>query len=125
MRVVQLAPNFVRGDRRWILLRRTYHEGWRTAFKRHALWSKILTARPFPVEPIESGAPVEVHLLCCEFDYLSALWALKSFYYFADAKFPLAIHLQGWCPRRIIWRLRRHFPGARVSFSAGGRHTGQ
>jgi hypothetical protein len=63
---------------------------------------------------LSSQAPVEVHPLCCEFDYLSALWALKSFYYFADAKFPLAIHLQGWCPRRIIWRLRRHFPGARI-----------
>ncbi len=114
MRVAQFAPNFVRRNRRWILLRRTYHEGWTTAIKRYVLWSKILRTRPFPVKPIESGAPVEVHLLCCEFDYLSAIWALKSFYYFARVRFPLAIHLQGWVPRRIIRRLRRHFPGARI-----------
>jgi hypothetical protein len=114
MRAAQFAPNFVRRDRRWILLRRAYHEGWRTAFKRYALWSKILTTRPFPVEPIGSGAPVEVHLLCHEFDYLSAIWALKSFYHFADAKFPLMIHTQGYMPSRAIARLQHHFPGAHL-----------
>jgi hypothetical protein len=114
MRLAQIAPSFIRRDRRWILLRRTYHEGWTTAIKRYALWSKILGTRPFPVEPIGSGSPVEVHLLCCEFDYLSAIWALKSFYHFARVRFPLAIHLQGRVPRRIIGRLRRHFPGARI-----------
>jgi hypothetical protein len=61
-----------------------------------------------------SGSPVEVHLLCCEFDYLSAIWALKSFYDFARVRFPLAIHLQGYMPPRAVARLRRHFPGARI-----------
>jgi hypothetical protein len=114
MRAAQFVPDVIRRDRRWVLLRRTYHEGWGTAFKRHALWAKILATRPFPVEPIGSGAPVEVHLLCYEFDYLSAIWALKSFYHFADAKFPLVIHLQGYMPPRAVARLHHHFPGARI-----------
>jgi hypothetical protein len=114
MRVAQFVPAVIRRDRRWALLRRIYHEGWRLALRRHAIWSRILATRPFPVALFGSGAPVEVHLLCYEFDYLSAIWALKSFYDFARVRFPLAIHLQGYMPPRAVARLRHHFPGARI-----------
>jgi hypothetical protein len=114
MRVAQFVPAVIRRDRRWALLRRIYHEGWRLALRRHAIWSRILATRPFPAELFGSGSPVEIHLLCYEFDYLSAIWALKSFYHFARVKFPLAIHLQGYMPPRAVTRLRHHFPGARI-----------
>lgn len=52
-------------------------------------------------------------MLCCEFDYVSAIWALKSFYHFAHVRYPLAIHLQGRAKTLMVSRLRKHFPDAR------------
>jgi hypothetical protein len=57
---------------------------------------------------------VEVHLLCHRYDHLLAIWALKTFYHFSRAPLPLAIHLQGRVPRRLVERLRAHFPAARI-----------
>jgi hypothetical protein len=91
-----------------------YHEGFREAARRRALWSKILWTRPFPVMPHNPNDAVEVHLLCCRYDYLIAIWALKSFYHFASATFPLIIHLQGYFSSVAIKRLAHHFPGAKV-----------
>jgi hypothetical protein len=53
-------------------------------------------------------------LLCYRNDYLSAIWALKTFYRCAQVAMPLAIHVQGEATNRMLRRLRQHFPNARV-----------
>jgi hypothetical protein len=63
---------------------------------------------------VDDRSPIEVHLLCYWRDYLCAIWALKSFYHFADVRYPLAIHIQGYSTSAMLGRLRDHFPGARL-----------
>ena len=110
----ELLRERLRRSHTWVTLRRVQREGARKAFGRWRLWSSILATRPVLTDEVEEGAPVEVHLLCYRRDYLSALWALKSFYHFARVRYPLVIHVQGEAPRRVFERLRRHFPSARV-----------
>lgn len=98
----------------WVSLRAAQREGLGEAFRRWRLWSSILGTRPVPTDELNEGAAVEVHLLCYRRDYLSAVWALKSFYHFARVRYPLVIHVQGEAPRRVFERLREHFPSARV-----------
>lgn len=66
------------------------------------------------MEPTNENAAAEVHLLCSKRDNLCAIWALKSFYCLFGMTCPLAIHLQGQSPSRMITRLRQHFPDARL-----------
>jgi len=66
------------------------------------------------MEPTDDNAVAEVHLLCSRRDYLCAIWALKSFYCFSGITCPLAIHVQGQSPDRMVARLRQHFPDARL-----------
>lgn len=98
----------------WITLRRLQREGFARAFRRRRVWTKILRTPPVVTEPVRPGALVEVHLLCCEKDYLSAMWTLKSFYHHSEARYPLVIHVQGRLSRLAQARLRSHFPAARI-----------
>lgn len=104
----------LRGNRHWVRMRRIQREGAINAFIRWHRWRKILGTRPIRTDPATDNASIELHILCCERDYLCAIWALKSFYYFAAVTYPLAIHLQGRCPQRLITCLRHHFPQARI-----------
>lgn len=104
----------LRQDRAWVALRRAQREGFLDALRRYRLWSKILSTPPVFTDEVKDGAPVELHVLCYERDYLCAVWALKSFYHFAQARYPLVIHLQGRATGLMKSRLRRHFPSARV-----------
>lgn len=104
----------LRRRRGWVALRRVQREGAWRAFRRWHLWTKILKTAPVATDPVGPGARVEVHTLCYERDYLCALWALKSFYHFAGVSYPLVIHLQGRSTRRMLRRLRAHFPAARL-----------
>ncbi|MGH7913691.1 MAG: hypothetical protein ACREPW_03435 [Candidatus Binataceae bacterium] len=70
------------------------------------------------MEVTSADSSAEVHLLCSRRDYLCAIWALKSFYCLSGMTCPLAIHLQGQSPRRMIARLRQHFPDARIVLQA-------
>lgn len=114
MLMKELLRERLRRSHAWVTLRRAQREGARKAFKRWRLWSSILKTRPVLTDELTEGAPVEVHLLCYRRDYLSAVWALKSFYHFARVRYPLVIHVQGEAPRRVLKRLREHFPAARV-----------
>ena len=98
----------------WVTLRRIQREGWIRALKRWQLWSRILDTPPIITQPPTEGEAVEVHTLCYERDYLSAIWALKSFYHYSGATYPLVLHLQGHASRRMLSRFRHHFPTARV-----------
>jgi hypothetical protein len=62
-----------------------------------------------------NGSPsVEVHILCCSGDFTRAIWALKSFYHYSGARYPLVIHLQGAAYGDALAMLQEHFPSARV-----------
>lgn len=104
----------LRRSRAWVTLRRAQREGFADALGRYRLWSKILGTPPVFTDEVAEGAPVELHVLCYERDYLCALWALKSFYHFAQARMPLVVHLQGRATRLMKNRVQRHFPSARV-----------
>jgi hypothetical protein len=114
LHMIESIRRHLRSNRQWVRIRRLQREGFAAGFDRWRLWARILDSAPIPISPSHHEAPIEVHLLCSERDYLCAIWALKSFYHFSQAAYPLAIHLQGWCPNRIVMRLRAHFPGARI-----------
>jgi hypothetical protein len=98
----------------WVTFRRLGHEGWWRALHRWRLWAQILDTPPIITEEAGRQTPVELHLLCCQRDYLTAIWTLKSFYHFSGVRYPLVIHLQGAAPERMQSRLRSHFPAARL-----------
>lgn len=114
MNVGALIRPALRRNRHWVRMRRIQREGAIAAFARWRLWARILDSKPVITDAGCSETAVEVHLLCCEHDYLCAMWALKTFYHFAQVTYPLAIHLQGWSPERTVRRLRQHFPKARI-----------
>ena len=95
----------------WVTFRRLSREGWWKAFQRWHLWSQILKTPPVVTDTPGDEGRVEVHLLCRQADYLCAL---KSFYWQAEVRYPLVIHLHGRLPRYLHTRLRRHFPAARI-----------
>jgi hypothetical protein len=97
----------------WVAIRRLQYEGAWRAHRRWRIWSRILATPPIVTDPV-GRTPIEVHLLCYQRDYLSALWALKTFYHFAGVGYPLVIHVQGDAPRRVGDRLQHHFPAARL-----------
>lgn len=99
-------------------MRRIQREGPLTALRRRMLWARILDTAPMRMEPTDDNAVAEVHLLCSRRDYLCAIWALKSFYCLSGITCPLAIHVQGQSPDRMIARLRQHFPDARLVLQA-------
>jgi len=47
-------------------------------------------------------------------DWLLALWAAKSFYYFSQVDWPIVIHEGGALNSRIACEFLRHFPNARL-----------
>lgn len=104
----------LRRSRAWVTLRRAQREGLANALGRYRLWTKILGTPPVQTDEVREGARVEVHVLCYERDYLCALWALKSFYHFAQVRYPLVVHVQGRATRLMTGRLKRHFPSARL-----------
>jgi hypothetical protein len=94
-------------------MRRWQREGFVRAFRRHQLWKRVLKAKPIRTAPRLNTA-TEVHLLCHRLDYLSALWALKTFYNASGVDFPLVIHVNGNAERQVYDRLQAHFPDATV-----------
>jgi hypothetical protein len=108
----------------WRHFLRLKKEGYRTAFERRRLWPKILETPPLFTNATGAGCDVTVHLMCHRGDYMSAIWALKSFYYHSESKYALTIHVQGCQSTPIIEnRLREHFPNARVILQQEANHT--
>jgi hypothetical protein len=71
-----------------------------------------LDTPPVLTDSATESSAVEVHLLTYRRDYLSALWALKSFYHYSGVTYPLTIHVQGRATSRMMTRLCKHFPRA-------------
>ena len=104
----------LRRSRTWVAFRGLQHEGWSRALRRWRRWIRILGTPPVVTDPLQPGVAVELHLLCHQRDYLTAIWALKSFYHYSGASYPLVLHLQGPASRWMLSRLRHHFPTARI-----------
>jgi hypothetical protein len=114
MQLLDRLRRALRSSPAWVSLRRMQREGWMKAFRRVHTWRRVLSTLPTATAPHGSRAAAEVHLLCCRWDYLSAIWALKTFYYHSGVDFPLVIHVNGTVPARVPRRLRAHFPNARL-----------
>lgn len=102
---------WLRRNNAWIAFRRAQREGFLTAYRRWRMWRRILDTPPL-VTPLEGET--EVRLICYFFDYLPAIWTLKSFFRAAGIALPLGIEIQGKAPPRVERALRRHFPQARI-----------
>jgi hypothetical protein len=97
-----------------LALKRARHEGLIRAATRYRLWSRILKSAPVHTESTSDSTEIELHTLCYWRDYLCAMWALKSFYRFSGARYPLVIHIQGFATPLMLRRMRKHFPDARI-----------
>jgi hypothetical protein len=102
----------------WRKSLRLQREGIFTALRRRRLWPRILETPPVYTDPLVEGCDLAVHMMCYQGDYLSALWALKSFYYHAQKSYPLVLQIQGESTPILENRLRTHFPNARFIFQA-------
>jgi len=111
-RVLVRIRNLLSRNHFWRQFRGVQAEGFYRASNRIRLWSRILETDPVRTDPLNDAGAVETHILTYNRDYLSAIWALKSFYHYAGVKYPLVIHLQGQTTSRMIDRLNEHFPNA-------------
>lgn len=84
-------------------------EGWRNAWVRTRHQRRILDTPP--LRTAKPGGPVEVRVLTWRRDWMNLIWALKSFYHFADVDYPLYIH-DGGLVENQAERLLAHFPDA-------------
>jgi len=91
--------------------RRAYRQGLRISAARYRCISSILSTVPWPVRKRLDGQELEIHLVCYWRDYLLAVWALKTFYRFANVEYPLTVHFDGFVTRRMVRVFKRHFPG--------------
>ncbi len=81
-----------------------------------ATWRRVRTQRRIlETPPISTAArgPVEVRVLTWRRDCINMLWALKSFYHFAEVDYPVYFHDGGLQPGNLRL-IRRHFPNAHV-----------
>ena len=115
--------HWLRRQGAWVDFRSAQREGWGLVLSRRRLWPKILRTRPIPTDPVQPGVPVEVHHMCWHRDWLSAIWALKSFYHYAQVRYPLVIHFQSAMPPSAVVHLRNHFPNARIVTSEEANAT--
>ena len=110
----QRVSRQLRGFESFVNVRRLQHEGFGRAYRRWRLWSSVLDLPPVQTDAAAGDSPIEVHLVCCQKDYLCALWALKSFYFTAAVTYPLIVHLNGHMTALALTRLRKHLPNARL-----------
>jgi len=104
-----IMRDFLRRNNTWVMLRKAHREGFGHAFARWKTWRQILRTAPVHTD---TGGDTEVRLICYLFDYLCAIWSLKSFYRAAGVTYPLSIQIQGNAPPRVARTLRKHFPNA-------------
>src|SRR5438093_311156 len=107
---VNQARCWLRKQRRWLEFQEANREGWLRAWKRRRIQHRILNTPPIATA---STGPVEVRVLTWRRDWINLIWALKSFYHFAEVDYPLYIHDGGLAPGQAA-QLQKHFPQATV-----------
>jgi hypothetical protein len=108
------SKSYVAFRKLWRHFLRVKREGLLTAYQRRRLWPKILDTPPVYTNRVDRESELTVHMMCYQSDYLSALWALKSFYYYSKKRLPLALHIQGESTPDLERHLKTHFPNARL-----------
>src|SRR5438132_5413601 len=106
--------SWLRKQRRWLEFQEANREGWLRAWKRRRIQQRILSTPPILTHGADaprSEIAVEVRVLTWRRDWINLIWALKSFYYFADVDYPLYIHDGGLAPGQAE-KLLEHFPQA-------------
>ena len=114
--MIQNLRRMARRNRAWVSLRRAQREGWYFTFQKLQTWPRILRLAPVcTAASATKDVQCEVHLLCSQGDYLSAIWALKSFFTaIGNVALPLTIHFDTNLPPKVRRRLSQHFPDARI-----------
>jgi len=95
-------------------LRQIKTHGMAYTLRRKRVESKILRTRSIYTTPLDDPetVPCEVRILTYEADYLMALWAAKSFYYYAGVEWPLVWQQGGPLSPRCVRLLHDHFPNS-------------
>jgi hypothetical protein len=92
----------------WVDFQTINREGWRASVRR--LWiQRVILSTP-PISTSQTGDE-EVRVLTWKRDWINVIWALKTFYKFSAAHFPLYIHDGGLKPGNVAGLLA-HFPNA-------------
>jgi hypothetical protein len=103
--------------RRWVEQQPLYLDArWNLREGLSATWRRVRIQRLILKTPAiltANKGPVEVRVLTWRRDFVSMLWALKSFYHFAEVNYPLYVHNGGLLPANLQL-LRKHFPHAHV-----------
>jgi hypothetical protein len=94
----------------WIEFQEINREGWLQAWRRSSIQKLILKTSPIRTANIGS---IEVRVLTWRRDWLNVIWALKSFYHFAEVDYPLFIH-DGGLKSVQVQQLKYHFPDATI-----------
>jgi hypothetical protein len=106
--------DWLRKQRRWLEFQEANREGWLRAWKRRRIQQRILDTPPIWTQGADaprSDCDVEVRVLTWRRDWINVIWALKTFYHFADVDYPLYIHDGGLAPGQA-YLLQKHFPQA-------------
>lgn len=111
--MVGLVRSWLRQQRYWVQFQELRREGFRAAWRRRSIQRQILPTPP--IRTANSG-PVEVRVLTWRRDWINMIWALKSFYHFAQVDYPLFIHDGGLLPDQVN-QLQHHFPDAKLILS--------
>jgi len=102
--------SYLRKQLWWLRFQELRREGFRAAWVRQQFQKQILST--LPLQTATTG-PVEVRVLTWRRDWVNMVWALKSFYHFAQVDYPLHIHDGGLLPWQCE-ELLKHFPNARI-----------
>jgi hypothetical protein len=104
----EMARRLLRRNRWWVTLRDVGREGWGDAYARVGVQRAILRTGAVPTA---RAGDIEVRVLTWRRDWLNMLWALKSFYFHSQVRYPLFIHDGGLEPAQME-QLQQHFPQA-------------
>jgi hypothetical protein len=85
--------------------------GFRWAYNKVLFARNILKTKPIVCD---KEGQLELHTLSCEEDLLNSLWALKTFYFFAELRPPLVIYDDGSLSEASLAAFAEHFPGCRI-----------
>ncbi len=108
--MLQSLQKLLRRYQPWIEFQELNREGWLRAWRRWRIQRLIL--KTSPIQTAQNGS-IEVRVLTWRRDWVNVVWALKSFYHFAEVDYPLFIHDGGLKPVQIQ-KLKHHFPNATI-----------
>jgi hypothetical protein len=92
-------------------IRKQFEGGLTASWYREKVRPRILST-PSLLLPLRGE--YEIHVLTSESDWLNLVWALKSFFLYAEVRVPLCIHEDGSLSPAAREQLQTHFVGCRL-----------